>query len=528
MRILLSMVLLIGLILTTSAEETTTNNLLNQNFDSGNWSGTADGRHGSNIIAAEDGEYIKSNDISLKDDANLTEPQLQDGFTTNHSFKYWHWNDYDSTVTSKVTITGADGETTTQTRVYNSEGCGSINCGAFENGADTLSVSRNTQTDYDINVRYDFTDTSNTSGHWSVDLKEPSLTITYESEPIDQSIQDEINQIFEEFNIEEDINFEDVIEFIEFKEEPTFEMEEMEEPVMMEEFVEFFDELPMIEEMPEEEFDEPIMLEAPIMMMTTEPKEDRPPPMMMEIMEMFANDPEEDKPPMMMEMLEMFTEEEKEEEPPMEMVMEVEEEKEEAPMEMTSSMVEEEPSNTDQGSEPEPEMMEMVEEEEKEEEPPMEMAEVVEEEEKDEQPKEIKEEKSDSETTEATDAKEKNTPKQEKIQQAKTKTVRLEDILDKIDQEVKNIDKNLKLKNLIKLKVMVGSGDMLAEYNIPFYKPKDIYLDQIDMTDNRVIYEVDLVKYKQKDPIFIKQQKLNTILQQRQNLINEIEVLRNG
>ena len=63
MRILLSIVLLIGLILTTSAEETTTNNLLNQNFDSGNWSGTADGRHGSNIIAAEDGEYIKSNDI---------------------------------------------------------------------------------------------------------------------------------------------------------------------------------------------------------------------------------------------------------------------------------------------------------------------------------------------------------------------------------------------------------------------------------------------------------------------------------
>ena len=86
-----------------------------------------------------------------------------------------------------------------------------------------MSISRSTQTDFDINVRYDFTDTSNSTSHWSVDLKEPSLTVTYESEPIDQSIQDEINEIFEELEEEilEDFNeevFEDMEEFT-FEEE---------------------------------------------------------------------------------------------------------------------------------------------------------------------------------------------------------------------------------------------------------------------------------------------------------------------
>ena len=197
-----------------SSEETTTNNLISQDFSTG-WSGTATGRHGNSTVAAVNNTYIKSDDVSLKDDANLTEAQLQDGFTSNHTFKYWHWNNYNSTVTSTVTVTGADGEATTQIRTYNSTGCGSINCGSYQSGSDTLSIARSTQTDFDINVRYDFTDTSNSTSHWSVDLKQPSLTVTYESEPIDQSIQDEINEIFED--LQEEV-FEDIEEFT-FEEE---------------------------------------------------------------------------------------------------------------------------------------------------------------------------------------------------------------------------------------------------------------------------------------------------------------------
>ena len=46
--------------------------------------------------------------------------------------------------------------------------------------------------------------------------------------------------------------------------------------------------------------------------------------------------------------------------------------------------------------------------------------------------------------------------------------------------------------------------------------------------NSSIIYDIDLVEYKQKDPIFIQKQKLNSILQERQNLINELEVLQNG
>ena len=64
--------------------------------------------------------------------------------------------------------------------------------------------------------------------------------------------------------------------------------------------------------------------------------------------------------------------------------------------------------------------------------------------------------------------------------------------------------------------------------NIPFYEPKNIYLDQVEIADNRIIYEKDLIQYKQNDPITQKNQRLNSILQERQNLIKELQVLQNG
>ena len=184
----------------------------------------------------------------------------------------------------------------------------------------------------------------------------------------------------------------------------------------------------------------------------------------------------------------------------------------------------------------------MLEEEEKEEEEPvMEMIETFTEEESEEEKtvsemlqegfeeeqKENEEEEPNSETTETADATEEDGSEQKEVQQKETKTVGLTEVLEKIDEQVKDIDKNLQLKNLVKIKVMAGN-DMLEAYNIPFYKPKDIYLDQVDMTDNRIIYTRDLVEYKQNDPIFIQKQKLNGILQKRQNLIKELQVLQNG
>ena len=150
-------------------------------------------------------------------------------------------------------------------------------------------------------------------------------------------------------------------------------------------------------------------------------------------------------------------------------------------------------------------------------------------EEKNEQPEEVNEEKeeSNSETTETANAQEEGNEKQKEVRSEKTRTVELTDVLNKIDEKIKDIDKNLQLKNLVKLKVM-SSSNLLEAYNIPFYEPKIIYEDQINIEDNRVIYTQDLVEYKQSDPIFIKKQQLNNVLQRRQNLINELQVLQNG
>ena len=137
------------------------------------------------------------------------------------------------------------------------------------------------------------------------------------------------------------------------------------------------------------------------------------------------------------------------------------------------------------------------------------------------------EEEPNSETTETADATEEDSGEQKEVQQKETKTVGLTEVLDKIDEKIKDIDKNLQLKNLVKLKVMSGEN-ILDAYNIPFYEPKDIYLDQVEIADNRVIYEVDLVEYKQNDPINKKNQQLNSILQERQKLIQELQVLQNG
>ena len=445
--LLISGLILSTLITSIKSEEITTKNLLDTNFDNGSWSGTADGRHGSTVIAAEHNTYIQSNDVSVKNDANLTEVQLQNGFTTNHQFEYWHWNTYESNVKSTVTITGADGETTTQIRNYNSDSCGSFNCGNFSSGSDTYTVLSNLQTDYDLSVRYDFTDSSNaTNNHYGVDLKQPSLTLTYESDPIviEDIVEQELIDLFEDFNPEDNFVIEETFEVVEFKEDPIY----MNEPVM-EEIIEFFDEPVMEEVVQEEKFDEPMILEEPTMV-EEETKEEEP---------------------MIMDMIEMASEEENEE-TPMEVVMEIVEEK------------------------------------------------------KEEEPKEIQEEKTnESETVENDSGPEQI--KEKKIKKKETKIVSLDDVLEKIDEKVKDIGKNLQLKNLVKIKVMT-SDNRLEEYNIPFYDNRIIYDNQINIADNRVIYQVDLAEYKQNDPIIQRRIKLNTILQERQDLINQLQVLKNG
>tara|TARA_B110000285_G_scaffold121158_1_gene137007 strand:- start:909 stop:2432 length:1524 start_codon:yes stop_codon:yes gene_type:complete len=103
-------------------------------------------------------------------------------------------------------------------------------------------------------------------------------------------------------------------------------------------------------------------------------------------------------------------------------------------------------------------------------------------------------------------------------------------IMAKVDAKIKNPSKNLELKNLIKMDRMTESDISLIAYNnTEFYIPKDIYLNQIEIFDNRAIYKnIDLVKYTANDIMDIKIQKLNEIKYKKNILRLEIMELKNG
>lgn len=106
--------------------------------------------------------------------------------------------------------------------------------------------------------------------------------------------------------------------------------------------------------------------------------------------------------------------------------------------------------------------------------------------------------------------------------------VSLAKTMDKIDEKVKDIDKNLQLKNLVKLRAMVDNSALEMYTKVPFYKEKKIYEDQVNITDNRVIYQKTLSSYMERDPIFTKERELYNIRLEKQKLINEIRILKNG
>ena len=215
--------------------------------------------------------------------------------------------------------------------------------------------------------------------------------------------------------------------------------------------------------------------------------------------------------PVLMSIEEMPMEEEVVMEIEEEMVMELEETIEEEVMEM-------------EAAEEEPIEEEIVEEE------PKQIAEKSNEE-------EIKEEKPTSETTNKSTVSTEKVTKQKKIQ-SKTKTtnvksqskfVALEKTMEKVDKDIKDISKNLQIKNIIKLDAMASDQASLDAYNVPFYKSENIYLDQLQIQDLRQVYaEITLNSYIGNDPVKIREDKLQQITIERNQLLLELEVLKNG
>ena len=447
----------------------------------------------------------------------------------------------DETSTQAMLDNGITLDSTTV--VQNCEWSGSSHqCGQAQSGRDTFKTTvkildsdgevlsqvdqiRNTDSGYYANAnkytdqviyngtgsnKFDWTWTGIDGDSTPVNLGGPNLlgaklTMTYDNTVIANEIIEEIEDIFEE--LQEEIFEEFTFEYIEeMFEEFTLIAPPMEE-VMEEEFEEMtfepmlivMEEMPMEEIMEEEMIIEEMPMEEEIstsffsMML---PQEEEIYEETEEIIASFL--------PMVSQEEETFTEEK---------IIEEEKVMEEEPTEM----VEEEGIKE--------ETTEMAKEEAIEEKPTK-MVEATNEKEKE----EIKEEKSTSETSKKSTVQTKKLTEQKKIQQKKAIVKNLDRIMDKVDSDIKDISKNLAVKNIIKIEAMTSEQASLNAYaNTAFYAPKDIYLDQLNIFDFRQIYpNTNLASYTQNDKIEIKARKLQEINSRKQKLLMELEILKNG
>ena len=384
-----------------------------------------------------------------------------------------------------------------------------------------------------------------TSSRGGPNLLGAKLTMTYDNTVLDTETSTALDNVEEALEDLQEEVFEDMEEFFfeeetfTFNEEPQFEMEmpmEMETFTFAEEFIEeFFMEMdeeffteegmsfedgPMIvfadDKMMEEIYEETEELVATFLPMVSEEEEFSYEESFIESDGPIFMEPTEDGEGFSTE---TFQEEEMMEEEPMmtETFQEEEIIEEEMPEEAPTEMVEEEVM--------EEETTEMAEEEAVEEEPTK-MVEATNEEEKE----EIKEEKSDSETPKKSAVQTKKLAKQKKIQQKKAIVKNLARIMDKVDKDIKDISKNLAVKNIIKMEAMTSEQASLNAYqNTLFYKPKNIYLEQLPIFDSRLIYaDKSLATYIQNDKMEIKARKLGELNLKKQQLLNELEVLKNG
>ena len=174
-------------LLTNLTYADTTGNLVSQDFTTG-WTNTGNSYHGNNTIAGHHNGTVESDSVSLNAEG-INKESLNEGFSITGSAEVWFWNNQTQSVTQTIKTVDDNGETITQNRTLSGT-CATWNGCSYGSMTDTLIIGSNSQQDYDVNLKYNFSVPNQTSGHYGADLKNPSLSVTYTYvPPLDSATQ---------------------------------------------------------------------------------------------------------------------------------------------------------------------------------------------------------------------------------------------------------------------------------------------------------------------------------------------------
>ena len=495
-------------------------------------------------------------DVDLVGDGHLTQPEINQGFTSTMGADVWFWNNIENTLTLKQTVTGADGSVSTQVREIT--GTSTTDGNIFKNYTNVYTQGSNTQTDITIRAEL-FNETAGTAydnSHRGPDVDNVTLNVTYTYIPpinedtqeviddIDQDIIDIVEDIPDDFDWgTDDIYFEE--EYIVVEDEFTFDdsfyfedietiyIEEL--PPIMEEFD--MEEIPEIEE---------VFFESDFTM--------EPPPMMVE--EVFTEEFEEDftdfleETGMEEEFMEFLEDEGITAEEFFEEITE-----EEFNDELTEESFEEFEEPMEEVATNEESVPEVIEEkEEAMEEPKSTEAEPIEEEkeiannESTEEPS-PKEDEPSSESTEDSEVQSEDSGEEDSVQPedggevdskdgAVTDVAKVESKLKKnlkaIAKQIAKVTKET-TQNLTKEDIFFKNNTLDAYNKTQFYKSKDIYnnqnldlFNQVDLSVyNKEIYgNVTLAKYSQNDPVEVHRVQLLEARNKTNKLKLELEAMK--
>ena len=484
-------------------------------------------------------------DVDLVGDGHLTQPEMNQGFTSTMSADVWFWNSIENTFTLKQTVTGSDGSVSTQVRDINDHDPNRQgNGGTFTNYTNVYTQGSNTQTDFTIRAEM-YNETAGTTYdnyHRGPDVDNVSLNISYtEIPPINEETQDVIDDIDtdiitiiddipDDFNWNtDDLYFEE--EYIIITDEFTFDEINLDEIYIdelppIEEFeMEDFQEMPEIEMVFfEEEFSEPVMVTEEIF--TEEFEED-----FTEFLEETGMEEEfmeflEDEGITAEEFFEEITEEEFNDELTEESFEEFEE-----PLEDIST----EEESVSEVEENETETVEDVTE-----------SDEVEEEKQVAKNENTEEEKPDSTESEDSDVSTEEGGEQEDIQseEVDADTEIVKDITateNKLKKNLKTIAKQIAkvtketTKNLSKEDLFFKGNDLDSYKDIAFYSAKEIYDNtnmglflQIDLStySGEIYVNTSLSSYTDNDPVEVHRVTLLNINKKKNKLIAELEALK--